>query len=206
MSSGANMQNFAADKTNATQSVAESIEDILDALKLLATYGTEYFSNILGDLVDTMVRFISLPPEYLDDIRRFIRGLKRIEADNDQNVTGRKSGKSPLSFSLYQMLCQKTIGLLDSPRHIYTNPLNPNICCVLALVINFVSNSTLISGMLFPGCNEKSRFSEKLGVLLKNETGDKAFGTHSIRKGVATFATSGNTGGPSLASVGLRCG
>lgn len=32
------------------------------------------------------------------------------------------------------------------------------------------------------------------------------YGTHSIRKGVATFAGSGSTGGPSIASVCLRVG
>lgn len=32
------------------------------------------------------------------------------------------------------------------------------------------------------------------------------YGTHSVRKGVATFACSGTTGGPSIASACLRVG
>ena len=34
----------------------------------------------------------------------------------------------------------------------------------------------------------------------------KPHGTHSIRKGVAIFASSGSTGGPSIVSICLRCG
>lgn len=37
-------------------------------------------------------------------------------------------------------------------------------------------------------------------------TGLKMYGTHFIRKGVATFASSMSTGGPSIVTVCLRCG
>jgi len=40
---------------------------------------------------------------------------------------------------------------------------------------------------------------------LEKQTGAKAYGTHSKRKGVATFASGGSTAGPSMASVCLRC-
>ncbi|KAJ8561846.1 hypothetical protein ON010_g7833 [Phytophthora cinnamomi] len=42
--------------------------------------------------------------------------------------------------------------------------------------------------------------------MLEEITGEKVYGTHSIRKGVARFASSGSTGGPSIESVCLRCG
>ena len=35
---------------------------------------------------------------------------------------------------------------------------------------------------------------------------ERDIGTHSIRKGAATYATSGSTGGPSIVSICLRCG
>ena len=38
------------------------------------------------------------------------------------------------------------------------------------------------------------------------EKASKNIGTHSIRKGAATFASSGSTGGPSIVSICLRCG
>lgn len=50
---------------------------------------------------------IPLPVEYTSSLKTFFRGLKRIETDNDQNGTGRVSGKCPLSFSLYKELCEK---------------------------------------------------------------------------------------------------
>ncbi|OWZ16784.1 hypothetical protein PHMEG_0009376 [Phytophthora megakarya] len=51
------MQNLSAAVTIPTPSSPESIEDIPEALQSLATYSTEYFSNVLSELVDKMVRF-----------------------------------------------------------------------------------------------------------------------------------------------------
>ncbi|OWZ16878.1 hypothetical protein PHMEG_0009265, partial [Phytophthora megakarya] len=51
MSRGANMQNFSAAVTISTPSSPENIEDILEVLQSLATYGNECFSNVLGELV-----------------------------------------------------------------------------------------------------------------------------------------------------------
>ncbi|EGZ25291.1 hypothetical protein PHYSODRAFT_407414, partial [Phytophthora sojae] len=91
------------------------------------------------------------------------------------------------------------------PRHIYANPSQPDCCWVLALGLYLGSNPTLVPGKLFPGSNQKSRFCKTIGRMLE-DTGEKAYGTHSIRKGVATYASSGSTGGPSIVSVCLRCG
>ncbi|RHY45322.1 hypothetical protein DYB30_012729 [Aphanomyces astaci] len=62
---------------------------------------------------------------------------------------------------------------------------------------------------LFPGAAQKDRFGKQLAKLLSHPDptcGRSEYGTHSIRKGAATFACSGSTGGPSIVSVCLRCG
>lgn len=92
------------------------------------------------------------------------------------------------------------------PRHIYANPLSPSTCWVLSLGMYLACNPLLCYGSLFPGSNQKNRFCKILEKCLKlNEMG-KSYGTHSVRKGVATYACSGSTGGPSIVSVCLRCG
>jgi len=93
------------------------------------------------------------------------------------------------------------------PRHIYANPFCPITCWVTALGIYLACHPDQGPGPLFPGSNQKNRFSKAMTRLLKNEgASDNRYGTHSIRKGVATFACSGSTGGPSIVSVCLRCG
>ncbi|OWY96712.1 hypothetical protein PHMEG_00032953, partial [Phytophthora megakarya] len=57
---------------------------------------------------------LNLPPEYLDDLKTFFRGLKQVEADNDQAGCGCKSGKEPLTFSLYTQLAERTLALDDN--------------------------------------------------------------------------------------------
>ncbi|KUG01951.1 hypothetical protein AM587_10001959 [Phytophthora nicotianae] len=92
------------------------------------------------------------------------------------------------------------------PRHVYANPLSPSTCWVTALAIYLACHPRLQQGPLFPGSNQKLRFSKALGSLLKLDGSAKTYGTHSVRKGVATFACGGSTGGPSIVSVCLRCG
>ncbi|KAG6943585.1 hypothetical protein JG688_00017530 [Phytophthora aleatoria] len=55
-----------------------------------------------------------LPSDYLDDLTTFFRGLKRVEADNDQAGGDRKPGKEPLTFSLYTELAERTLSLKDN--------------------------------------------------------------------------------------------
>ena len=95
----------------------------------------------------------------------------------------------------------------QDPRHLYANPLSPRTCWVLALGIYFACNPRQRPGKLFPGSNQKNRFCKALTRCIRNvERNAQNFGTHSVRKGVATFACSGSTGGPSIVSVCLRCG
>ncbi|KAH9158466.1 hypothetical protein LEN26_002958 [Aphanomyces euteiches] len=85
------------------------------------------------------------------------------------------------------------------PRHIYANSFDPSTCVFLAFGLYFACHPQLSPGDLFP---QRDRFGKILSRLLNSND----FGTHSIRKGVATFACSGTTSGPSIASVCLRCG
>ncbi|KAG3120246.1 hypothetical protein PI124_g403 [Phytophthora idaei] len=47
-------------------------------------------------------RNLPLPPTLLS-------GLKRLEAERDQSGDARKSGKRPLTYSRYVMLCKSTL-------------------------------------------------------------------------------------------------
>ena len=97
-------------------------------------------------------------------------------------------------------------GMTD-PSHIYANPFSPTTCWVTALGLYLACSPDQQPGHLFPGANQKNRFGKVMSRLLKGEgVMDKKYGTHSVRKGVATFACSGSTGGPSIVSVCLRCG
>ncbi|RHX99652.1 hypothetical protein DYB36_013962 [Aphanomyces astaci] len=95
------------------------------------------------------------------------------------------------------------------PRHVYANPSSPAVCAFLAFGNYFACNPTLTSGALFPGARQRDRFGKALKTLVLSVFGDNAegaVGTHSIRKGAATFVCSGSTSGPSVISVCLRCG
>ncbi|ETP53837.1 hypothetical protein F442_01317, partial [Phytophthora nicotianae P10297] len=102
------------------------------------------------------------------------------------------------------------------PRHVYANPTIPEICPVLALGIYFSVFGFDGDGKLFPGGNQYSRF---LSILKKNLECDVMksilvqfgltsddFGTHSARKGAATYMNSCSTSGPSAAAICLRAG
>jgi hypothetical protein len=112
------------------------------------------------------------------------------------------------------------------PRHVYQNPLHPEICPVLGMGI---SNSILISGIyflctrfspnekrLFPGEHQYQRFRSMLMrmgdhpdvVPELNRRGMQIedLGTHSMRKGAATFCSSGSTNCPSSTSIHIRAG
>ncbi|OWZ17670.1 hypothetical protein PHMEG_0008349 [Phytophthora megakarya] len=95
-------------------------------------------------------------------------------------------------------------GGLKDPRHMYANPLSPTTGWVTALAIYLAYRPTQESGPLFPGSKQKSRFGTALRQLVGVQSGLNHYGAHSIRKGVATFACSGPTSGPSITSMCLR--
>lgn len=97
-------------------------------------------------------------------------------------------------------------------RLLFANPNLPAVCPVLSLALHLTCNFNKValdsSTHLFPGDFQNDRFSKILErcledhkVQLKNEFGYDPcdIGTHSIRKGAATFITS-LPGGPSAAA------
>jgi len=102
------------------------------------------------------------------------------------------------------------------PRHIYPNPFEPVICPLLVLSIYLCYFSHILTGdgCLFPGNDQYCRFSRLLARVIETHRDevirmghDPAFiGVHSIRKGAATYASSGSTCCPSGAAVNLRVG
>ncbi|ETV79837.1 hypothetical protein H257_07053 [Aphanomyces astaci] len=94
------------------------------------------------------------------------------------------------------------------PKHVYANPQQPGTCCILALAIYLACNPEHDSGDLFPGCAQRDRFGRSLSQLVGYALPElaSAVGTHSLRKGAATFAIGGSTSGPSIVNVCIRCG
>jgi len=102
-------------------------------------------------------------------------------------------------------------------RHVYANPLNIEICPILALAVHFVVNSFDDKGLsLFPGSSQYERYQKALQRLLSD--GDvqerlkrygvnpNELGSHSTRKGSSTYVTTGVLGGPTLTAVSIRTG
>ncbi len=102
------------------------------------------------------------------------------------------------------------------PKHVFANTTNPTICPVLSMAVLIFSSGWRRDGakhMLFCGSATESRFGKWLREGLVNSTaslqtlGNVSFeiGTHSFRKGVATFVA-GCPAGPSPINVFLRAG
>jgi hypothetical protein len=101
------------------------------------------------------------------------------------------------------------------PRHIYANPGDWVVCPIFALAMYLTSFNTPLdnNSHLFPGKNQFKRFSRLLRDCLMAHEMDlleigirwQDIGTHSIRKGAATYASS-SPGGPSAASISVRAG
>lgn len=92
------------------------------------------------------------------------------------------------------------------PRHIYANPSNPLLCPILALGMYWLKfGFDSAENSLFGGSNQYERFRKVLLKLWKVEDvkleaenlgiDSSDYGTHSIRKGSATYCANGSTGG-----------
>ena len=111
-------------------------------------------------------------------------------------------------------------------RHVYANPANPTICPVLALAVlvfcrsikydssQAADSTARPSFRIFDGAFSEARFSEVLGRCIASLPESeltrlggerKQLGTHSVRKGAATFCT-GMVNGPSTVQVFMRAG
>eukprot|EP00644_Phytophthora_capsici_P001968 jgi/Phyca11/128273/e_gw1.74.228.1 len=102
------------------------------------------------------------------------------------------------------------------PRHVYANPMEPDICPILSLAIYFSVIGFNKMSLLFSGSNQYDRYSKILKKAMQlplvaqelrisgREASD--YGSHSARKGASTYVSGCCTGGPSSASVCLRAG
>ena len=112
--------------------------------------------------------------------------------------------------------CDQTGLKRDEPWHLYANPLKPSICPILALSRYIFSNKEILDlstgGKLFPGAKQYSRYTKfmnrffqtnKSKFLSKNMNVND-LGSHSARKGAATFACCGCTAPPPFVAVCLR--
>jgi hypothetical protein len=100
------------------------------------------------------------------------------------------------------------------PRHVYANPVNPEICPILSLAIYLSIFGFSTFNQLFPGKTQYNRFSKAFKRLLESERSElerfglfpEDLGCHSTRKGSATYVSSCSTAGPSASSICLRAG
>ena len=100
------------------------------------------------------------------------------------------------------------------PWHVYANPEAPWICPVLALArYLFCFPDVLRSDApLFEGTSQYNRYSSRFARLLCEMEGDlngyepSDFGSHSCRKGVATWVAAECTVSPPIVSLCLRAG
>ena len=102
------------------------------------------------------------------------------------------------------------------PWHVYSNPFKPWMCPVLALSRYIFSFPDTLKGdmPLFEGGSQYSRYQKNFAAILEKlkpelkimgyQEGD--IGTHSCRKGVATFIASGCTVSPPIAPLCIRAG
>lgn len=99
-----------------------------------------------------------------------------------------------------------------TPKHVYANPYNPEICIILALALHVFSISFRIDNddksKLFMG-SPYDVFTKWLPTALIDIANlgytITDFGTHSFRKGITTFCA-GFIGGPSVIAIFLRAG
>ena len=102
----------------------------------------------------------------------------------------------------------------DEPWHIYANPLNPTICPVLAMARYLLSNEEILKekSKLFPGTKQYDRYSKYMKtffaknkeLFLARDMDVSELGSHSARKGAATYCLSGCTVAPPFVAVCLR--
>ena len=107
-------------------------------------------------------------------------------------------------------------GANTDPKKVYPNPVKPHICPVLALAVYVFTMGVREEGSkanIWGNNNASSRFSKWLkGLLIAGASILAAMciiiddiGTHSFRKGIATYL-SGMVGGPSPVNIYLRAG
>ena len=103
------------------------------------------------------------------------------------------------------------------PRHVYANPLMPEICPILSLAIYFLCFPVdPDTRQIFGGGNQDDRYRRLLTRVLGTEEASgeleargvqkENIGPHSSRKGSTSLCASGTTACPSSIAVNLRAG
>jgi hypothetical protein len=98
-------------------------------------------------------------------------------------------------------------GLDDQIRHVYANPLLPEMCPFLALGLWALGHPDEVGeGLIFPGDDQKARFAKAARKYWAMDDIEQALeeralkpedlGSHSLRKGAATFVAGGSTAAP----------
>lgn len=96
-------------------------------------------------------------------------------------------------------------GEATEPRHVYANPHDFSICLILSLAMYWLLfPPDVSSGKLFPGTNQYERFRHLVfSGFLQDQMN---LGTHSIRKGSATYCCAACVDGPNISCIFLRAG
>ena len=101
------------------------------------------------------------------------------------------------------------------PRHVYANPLKPEICPVLALGVYWlVCNPEDTTKKLFKGSDQPARFrgvlhkglDDRRDRLKRVGVSRRGHALHSYRKGASTEACTGSTIAPNSSAVSTRAG
>lgn len=107
------------------------------------------------------------------------------------------------------------------PRAVYANPLYPWTCAITALGVYLIVTNTRVGNSdgslpLFHGSQDEcarrfrvglhAKAKEIANVLEENGMTIQSVGTHSFRKGAATYASAGGTACPSSSAISLRAG
>jgi hypothetical protein len=118
----------------------------------------------------------------------------------------------------YGQMKNDQFGEKRDPKHIFANPIMPEICPILAVGIYLMSSDLGNSpkDSLFPGSKQYDRYRKIMDKLFEAPTvaqemiargiTSKELGTHSTRKGAATYVCAGSTAGPNWHPVALRAG
>ena len=102
------------------------------------------------------------------------------------------------------------------PRHVYANPICPEICPVLSMglyLLVFPLDS--LDLRVFPGQNQYERFRKRFDFTLKNKCSNELnmrgkkftdYGSHSMRKGATSYCSNGTSQCPPIVAINLRGG
>ena len=107
---------------------------------------------------------------------------------------------------------------VHKPWHVYANPLEPDICPLLAFAKYVFTHPGVLesngNNNLFPGNDQYRRFVNIFSKVIKENEGDfrdlgyspSDLGSHSTRKGSATLVATGSTISPPFSAICLRAG